>query len=184
MCEVSLNEHTCICDELLPINPGLEEDGGLGWLVGKCGGGNTCGILLPGLELVSIGGLWCVIPFMWDVDGEEEAEPILFLTFKNPCSPLKNKCKSIQFPSFYYLFIVINLLSILSYDLKFEMPTWLIPKKGGGGGGSVEGFDDGNPPAAIGWLFDWRRSKFCKCCWMLCCWLCRACWIAYWKSKE
>ena len=49
--------HTCICDELLPSNPGLEEDGGLGWLVGKCGGGNTCGILLPGLELVSIGGL-------------------------------------------------------------------------------------------------------------------------------
>ena len=39
------------------------------------------------------------------------------------------------------------------------MPTWLIPKKGGGGGGSVEGLDDGNPPAAIGWLFDWRRSK-------------------------
>ena len=39
------------------------------------------------LDPVSIGGLWGGIPFAWDVAGVGEVAPILFLTFKNPCSP-------------------------------------------------------------------------------------------------
>ena len=167
---------TCICEEF-PSKPtgGLLDGGGRWWWVGKCGGGKPWGIPLGGLDPLNIGGLWCGKPFMCDVEGDKDDEPKLFLTFKNPWSPWKIRntwnrlANEVNEKEPCYLDTIL---------LGCKINTWFMPKNGaGGGGGSCGGLVAGSPEALIG-LFDWSNSKFCKCCWIFCCWFCKACCIA------